>query len=130
MRAALLFVFLLALMGCRESLLTPEESATDQPEETQAPPDDALADVRRGYLKGPAYVAVGSSGTFKAPPGADVFFYEWSQRGDGGFRVFASRERIVSFDAFREGEVMIEYVAYTGEGEPVLRGSLPVDVIE
>ncbi|MEL6444172.1 MAG: hypothetical protein AAF089_07630 [Bacteroidota bacterium] len=127
MRAALCLFLLLALVGCRESLLTPEDELVNETEEAA---DESLADVRRGYLKGPGYVAVGEEGTFKAAPDSSVFFYKWTQRGEGAFRVFTTRERIVDFPAWRAGEVLVEYVAYSREGEPVLRGNLLVDVLE
>ncbi|MEM8601790.1 MAG: hypothetical protein AAGF99_17880, partial [Bacteroidota bacterium] len=74
-------------------------------------------------------VLFGADATYKAPEDARVYFYEWYQSGEGAFRIYSSVDRVVTFEALREGEVHLEYLAYGENGRPALRGQRTVNIV-
>lgn len=119
---ALLFVTVLALTGCRETITGPEGPGP-------FPIDPTGASATEIYLKGPSTLRVNQIAGYRAEPvlHPDLDHYEWSYYGPGEVNAMPNdpdgRDRVIQAKAVEEGSVLLIVKAFDAEGNRLATGT-------
>ena len=125
-------VLLLALVGCRESLVDVSEPGA--PVGEPAPP--ASSGLAKAYFKGPEQVHVGTSASFRIEPLHEAARYAWhipdSDRGliEGTLsRDYSGLQRSLNITAVREGTLDMTVTVYDAQDQAIARASKHVEIV-
>lgn len=112
---------MLALTGCRESIVGPDPAL---------PPDPVTpVNVSSMYLKGPTEMEVGETRNFRGEPLRDAVHYNWAVSGSADVtNPSSSSDRHFDLRAETPGLFLVSIVAFDADGDLIAAGERAVVV--